>query len=87
MKLKDGFLLREIAGKQVVIPVSGDLDLNLMITLNSTGVILWKALEQGAELSELVALLTEKFDVDAETAELHVKKFLEKLIANDFLES
>lgn len=40
MKLKDGFLLRQVAGQTVVLPVSGDLDLNMMITLNDTGAFL-----------------------------------------------
>ena len=34
MKIKDGFMLRTVSGQTVVLPVSGDLDLNMMITLN-----------------------------------------------------
>ena len=36
MKLKEGFVLREVAGQTVVLPASTDLDLNMMITLNET---------------------------------------------------
>ena len=37
MKLKEGFLLRQVAGENVVISVGADVDLNGMITLNNTG--------------------------------------------------
>ena len=40
MKLKEGFLLRNIAGQTVVLPAGADLDLNMMITLNETGAFL-----------------------------------------------
>ena len=46
MKLKDGFLLREVAGQIVVLPTGEDLDPNMMITLNSTARFLWERMEQ-----------------------------------------
>ena len=49
MKLKDGFILRSVAGETVVVPTGDDLDLNMMITLNETGKFLWEHLEKGAE--------------------------------------
>ena len=85
MKIKNGFILREIAGKQVAVPTQEDLDLNMMITLNATGSFLWKMLETGAEMDELADALAAKFDVDHATAEAHAAAFVEKLKANDFL--
>ena len=52
MKLKDGFILREVAGEHVVIPTGDALDLNMMITLNETGCTLWKRLEEEAAARE-----------------------------------
>ena len=46
MKLREGFILRQVAGENVVLSVSADVDLNGMITLNDTGCTLWKRLEQ-----------------------------------------
>ena len=37
LQLKEGFLLREIAGRIVVLPIEDSMNLNLMISLNSTG--------------------------------------------------
>ena len=45
MKLKDGFILREVAGQTVVLPTGGDLHLNMMITLNETAKFLQIATE------------------------------------------
>ena len=68
MKLKDGFILREVAGENVVIPTGDALDLNMMITLNETGCTLWKRLEQEAELADLTAALLAEYDADEATA-------------------
>ena len=55
MKLKEGFILRSVAGETVVVPTGDDLDLNMMITLNDSGKLLWQCLEKGAEQEDLEA--------------------------------
>lgn len=85
MKLKDGFLLREVAGETVVLPTGGGLDLNLMITLNGTGRFLWERLETGAEEDDLVSALLAEYEVDESTARQAVQTFVAKLKAHDFL--
>ena len=85
MKLKDGFVLRSVAGETVVGPTGGDLNLNMMITLNDTGKFLWERLEKGAEEAELVAALLQEYDVDKQTAENHVALFVKKLIEYGFI--
>ena len=86
MKLKDGFILRSVAGQSVVLPTGGDLDLNMMITLNETGAFLWEHLEaETTEENLLVALLAE-YDVDEQTAKNAVSAFVKKLNDNGFLE-
>ena len=54
MKLKDGFILREVAGQIVVLPSGEDLDLNMMITLNGTGKFIWTLLENEIEVNGIV---------------------------------
>ena len=86
MKLKEGFVLREVAGECVVIPAGEMLDLNMMITLNETGKLLWEKLEKGAEESELTDALLEEYDVEKSEAEKHVSAFVNKLKENGFFE-
>ena len=85
MKLKDGFLLRQVAGQTVVLPVGGDLDLNMMITLNDTGAFLWEHLQVDTDEAALVAALLKEYDVDEETAKRSVGAFVAKLHENGFL--
>lgn len=85
MKLKDGFLLRTIAGQTVVLPSGGDLDLNMMITLNDTGAFLWEKLQQETDEAALVAALLAEYDVDEPRAAAAVSAFVKKLEDNQFL--
>lgn len=85
MKLKNGFILREVAGENVVIPTGDALDLNMMITLNETGCTLWKRLEQETELTDLTAALLAEYDVDEATAAAAAEQFVAKLKEHDFL--
>ena len=86
MKLKDGFILRTVAGQSVVLPVGGDLDLNMMITLNDTGAFLWEKLQAGTTEAILVRALLEEYDVDEAAAKNAVSGFVKKLNDNGFLE-
>ena len=55
MKLKDGFVLRQVGGAYVVVAVGlQTLDFKGMIRLNETGAFLWQQLQQEQEASALV---------------------------------
>ena len=85
MKLKEGFVLREVAGNTVVLPADGVTDLNMMITINGTGSFLWNLLTVGAERDELVDALLKEYDVDRERAEKNVDAFVARLKELNFL--
>ena len=85
MKLKDGFLLRQVAGQNVVLPGSGDLDMNRMITLNDTGAFLWEKLQSDTDEAALVAALLGEYDVEKAVAQESVTAFVKKLNENGFL--
>ncbi len=87
MKLKDNFVLRQVADAWVAMPIGkGMLNFDGMLTLNETGMLLWKKLEQGAELDTLAAAMTAEYDVSLETAYADAKKFCELLDASGCLE-
>ena len=85
MKLKDGFIMRDVAGQTVVLPAGEDLDLNMMITLNDSAKFLWSQLEAEKDEAELVAALLAEYDVDEATAKSAVAGFVAKLSENGFL--
>ena len=87
MKIKNDFILREVAGSYVVVPVNDrTMDFNGMINLNETAAFLFKLLQEGAEKSELVSRMIEEYEVTAEKAEADIEKFIQKLKDADLLE-
>ncbi len=79
MKIKEGYVLKEVAGNNIVVNVGGSVDFNGMITLNETGALLWRTLEQNADEKTLVQALLEEYDIDEQTALTDVKRFINKL--------
>lgn len=85
MKLKGGFLLRQVAGQNVVLPGEDTLELNMLITLNDTGAFLWEKLREEITEDALVKALLAEYDVQEPLARSCVSDFLKKLNENGFL--
>lgn len=80
MKRNADFLLREVAGKQVVVPVGKAVaGFPGMITLNESGAYLWKLLEAEQTPDTMAGALAGEYEIDWETAYADVLKFLDKL--------
>ena len=70
MKIKDGFVLREMCGEHIVAAEGlQSINFNKLISLNSTAAFLWKALE-GKEFTqeEMAQLLVDEYSIDMELA-------------------
>ena len=81
MRLNKGFALRQVAQIWVVLPVGRKtVDFSSMLTLNDSGAMLWKVLENGGDQDALVAALTAEYEVSEAQARTDVEAFLEKLI-------
>lgn len=88
MKLNENFALRQVAGTWVAIPMAGTaLDFTGIISLNDSGAMLWKTLEQGGDKSALVSALTAEYNVDEATAAADVEEFLNRLAAAGCLDA
>ena len=80
MKLKENFVLRQVAGSYAVLAVgAASVDFDGMLTLNASGALLWRALEQGADRPALISALTAEYDVSAPQAEQDIDEFLDTL--------
>lgn len=72
--------MREVAGKQVVVPVGAAASsFPGMITLNAVGAYLWELLEEEQTVESLAKALTEQYDVEAPVALADVQAFLSQL--------
>lgn len=87
MKIKEEFLLREIAGNHVVVPIGeATLDFNGMMSLNETGAFLFEKLIKGASEEQLVEDLISTYDVERELAKKDVEDFIRKVEREDLFE-
>ncbi len=87
MKIKDGYILRDVAGVSFAVPVGDEsAGKNKMITVNETGKMMWKALEKGITRDALLDKMLAEYDVDAETLGKDIDDFLDKLRDGGLLE-
>lgn len=86
MRIKNGFVLREVAG-QIMVIATGEAskDFHGMIKLNVTGKVIWLALQEGLSEEEIAKRLQEQFDVDSEKALQDTHAFLQQMEDMGFL--
>lgn len=81
MKIKEGFVMREVAGRAVVI-ATGEASKHFhgMINLNSIGKIIWESVQKGLDEEAIAEKLTQQYDVTLEQARHDVHQILQKMI-------
>ena len=80
MKLDEGFLIRNIAGEDILVPVgSKAVDFNGLITLTPVAAYIFRLLEEGKSEGDLVESILQEYEVDRQTAEDDLTIFLESL--------
>ena len=86
MKVKKEYILRSIAGEHIVVPVGKEaVTFNGIMTLNRSGKLLFEALQNDIEESDLVNVLLEEYEVTEAVAKQDVQAFLAKLKDKDLL--
>lgn len=81
MRLKKDFALRQIADTWVVLALAEEtVNFSGMLTLNDSGAMLWKILEEKCELEALVEALVSEYEVPEEQAKVDAQEFINKLI-------
>ncbi|NLB77706.1 MAG: PqqD family protein [Clostridiaceae bacterium] len=87
MKIKDGFLLREIAGSWVVVPLGQRVvEYNGLMVLSESGAMLWKKMETGAEMDDLVQAILSEYDIDEATARADVEEMVGNISKRGLIE-
>ena len=87
MKIKNDFIVKEISGSTVVIPVGNRVaDFNGMLKLNETGVFLFNLLKNDTTIEALVQSLVDEYEVTKEKANEDVITFVIKLKEADIIE-
>ncbi len=87
MKIKNGFIIRQVAGSWVVVATGEQSkSFNGVIKLNESGKLLWDRLFVGAEKNELVDVLLGEYGIDRKQAEEDADNFIGDLRDAEALE-
>ena len=76
--IKPGYVLREIAGEHLAIPVSAENTSDIVV-LNPVSAILWEELQTEKTIDELARVVCSNFDIAKEEAAADIKEFIESL--------
>lgn len=80
MKTNKNFVLRQVADTWIILPVGeATVDFHGMMTINETGVFLWRMMEQGCEKAALSEALVKEYEVEYSRAQEDVESFLSRL--------
>ena len=87
MKIKDGFILRNVAGNNVVVPIGqATIDFNGMISLNDTGAFIFEQMLNEITRDEVVQAVVNEYGIDEKLAQKDVDAFIEKIKGEDLFE-
>lgn len=88
MKIRNGFILKDVAGKTFVV-ATGELSKSFkgMITLNETGKFIWMQLQNKTTEEAIVEAIMKEYDIqDRALIERDVDNFIAKLAGDNILE-
>lgn len=86
MKIKKKFLLREVMGENILVPVGdSDTTFNGIASLNDIGVFIWQNIESAKDEEELLQRILDEYEVDRDVAKADLDEFLGKLEAVDII--
>ena len=87
MKIKNGFVLRELAGEYVVVALGEASKIfNGIIKLNDSGRSIWELSSAGCEREEAIEAMMKEYDVDRPTIEADFDRFVDVLKGANILE-
>ena len=87
MKISGEFILSELMGEYVMVPVGETaLKFNGIVGLNDVAVFIWKQLQEDISREELLSRILEEFEVTGEEADRDLEEFLQVLRNGGLLE-
>jgi len=87
MKIKEGFLLREIAGTQIVVPIGERvIDFKGMMILNDVSANVWAFMSEDKTFDDILGFILETYEVDMQTAKGDLTRLIEQMKESGVLE-
>lgn len=86
MKIKENYMLRQVADTFVVVPVGSAVkEFNGMINLNSVGAFLWSHLEKDTDFDAVLKAMVEEYEVEESVARADLNRFINELDESNLL--
>ena len=86
MKLKKDFILREIMGDVVLVPINESTSsFNGLITVNELGKFIWENIESAKDEDELLQRILDEYEVERDVAKKDLDEFLQVLKDMDII--
>lgn len=80
MKIKDGFILKDVAGSKIVIATGEErMSFNGVMTFNEVGAFIFNLLDGTNTPDDVACKIASEYNVDKATAERDTAAFIEKL--------
>ena len=87
MKIKENYVMREVAGQAIVIAIGEESErFKGMINLNRTGRDVWLYMEKGLDSDEIAKKISEKYEVDLNVAKHDIESMIDRLYKVGVLE-
>mgnify|MGYP005826266115 FL=1 len=87
MKIREGFVLRQIADQWMVVPIGSMAEkIHGLIALNETAADIWKILEDDRTVDEVVDILMFSYDYEKDKIKDNVLEFIQTLEENNMLD-
>ena len=76
----EGLMTRNIAGETLIVPIRNRVgDLDSIYTLNEVGVRVWSLVDGQTSVNQMVATISDEYEVDQATARQDIAELLEDL--------
>ena len=87
MKIKDGYIMKEIAGSKVVMAIGAESNnFNGIITFNEVGAEVFSMLDGSNPIEKIIGVISEKYDVSGEIVKKDVLSVVEKMKEHGLIE-
>ena len=87
MKIKEGFVIRQVMGNHVVIATGAQSkNFHGMVKLNNTAAEIWEHIANGLSEEEICKVMLESYEVEESVLRADVQKTIKSLVAQGFVE-
>ena len=87
MKIKEGFILKDVAGSKIVIATGAQrMNFNGVITFNDVGAEVFNMLDGTKSMEEIVAKISNDYNAPYEVVKNDIEKLIEKMRKHNLID-